>query len=68
MSGAFYHQPISVAMNTGFHSLVELLLRHADQATKNAALLRAVIHDKAYIDLACAHGAEPALRTLRRRS
>jgi hypothetical protein len=47
-------------MNTGFHSLVELLLRHADQAAKNEALLRAVIHDKAYIDIACVYGAEPA--------
>jgi hypothetical protein len=52
--------PMGVAMATGFHSLVELLLRHeADRDRLNAALLLAVQMSKpAFIDLALRHGAQ----------
>jgi hypothetical protein len=52
--------PLSVALKTGFHSLVELLLRHEeDQRTKNNVLRQAVEarrHD--IVELAVAHGAD----------
>ena len=52
--------PLTVAMSTGFHSLVELLLRHeASQEVKNDALRQALFLNKpAFIELAVAHGAD----------
>jgi hypothetical protein len=52
--------PLQVAFTTGFHSLIELLLRRApDQQTKNAALREAVHRRRSdLIDLALTHGAE----------
>src|SRR3954466_15059572 len=54
--------PLQVAFATGFHSLIELLLRHApDQQTKNEALRVAVQRRRSdLIDLALVHGAEIA--------
>lgn len=53
--------PLGVAMSTGFHSLVELLLRHAEgQEAKDAALRQAMMLDKPpFVELAVAHGADP---------
>src|SRR3990170_6640316 len=52
--------PLSVALRTGFHSLVELLLRHEeDQRARNNVLKQAVEarrHD--IVELAVAYGAE----------
>jgi hypothetical protein len=58
--------PLDVAMSVGFHSLVELLLRHApDQAVRNDALRRAVQRRRPdVIELAIAHGAEIAAAPL----
>ena len=52
--------PLQVAFATGFHSLIELLLRHApNQQTKNEALSEAVHRRRSdLIDLALSHGAE----------
>jgi len=52
--------PVQVAFATGFHSLIELLLRHApNQQTKDEALREAVRRRRAdLIDLALTHGAE----------
>ncbi len=52
--------PLQVAFATGFHSLIELLLRHApNQETKNEALSQAVHRRRSdLIDLALSHGAE----------
>lgn len=51
--------PLSVAISTGFHSLVELLLRNAEsQEVRDAALGQAMMLDKpAFAELAVAHGA-----------
>jgi hypothetical protein len=51
--------PLQVAFATGFHSLIELLLRHApNQQTKNEALREAVHRRRSdLIDLALTHGA-----------
>ena len=52
--------PLSVAISTGFHSLVELLLRHEEnQKVKNDTLQLALMLDRPpFIELAVAHGAE----------
>lgn len=52
--------PLTVAMSTGFHSLVELLLRHEEsQQAKNDALQFALQLNRPFlIELAIAHGAE----------
>jgi len=52
--------PLDVAIALGFHSLIELLLRHApDQHAKNDALHQAVQRRRPeLIELAFAHGAE----------
>ena len=52
--------PLQVAFATGFHSLIELLLRHApNQQTKNEALSEAVHRRRSdLIDLALTYGAE----------
>src|SRR5438045_7832946 len=52
--------PLQIAFATGFHSLIELLLRHApNHETKNEALSEAVHRPRAdLIDLALNHGAE----------
>ena len=52
--------PLTVAMSTGFHSLVELLLRHEQsQEVKNDALRQALFLNRpAFVELALAHGAE----------
>ena len=54
--------PLKVAIATGFHSLVELLLRHEEnQPVKNDTLRLALQNDRpALIELALAHGAEIA--------
>jgi len=54
--------PLKVAIATGFHSLIELLLRHEEsQQVKNDALGLALHHDRpALIELALASGAEIA--------
>ena len=54
--------PLQIAFGTGFHSLIELLLRHApSQQVKNDALREAVHRRRPdLIDLALAHGAEIA--------
>jgi hypothetical protein len=53
--------PLSVVLKTGFHSLIELLLRHEDQRIRNNVLRQAVEarrHD--LVELAIACGAEPS--------
>jgi ankyrin repeat protein len=52
--------PLRVALDTGFHSLIELLLRHeASQQVKNDLLHHALIMDRReVVELALAHGAE----------
>jgi ankyrin repeat protein len=52
--------PLGVALDTGFHSLIELLLRHEEsQQVKNGVLRNAVLLDNpAVVDLAIANGAE----------
>src|SRR3954466_2631246 len=52
--------PLQVAFTTGFHSLIELLLRHApNQQTKNDALGEALHRRRSdLVDLALTHGAE----------
>ena len=52
--------PLQAAMEVGFHSLVELLVRHEDsQAAKNRALADAVCHRRFdTIELLLAYGAE----------
>src|SRR5688572_17006781 len=54
--------PLDVALDTGFHSLIELLLRHEEsQQVKNDVLGRALFMDKPdVVELAIAHGAEIA--------
>jgi hypothetical protein len=54
--------PLKVAIATGFHSLIELLLRHEEsQQVKNDSLRLALLHDRpALIELTLAHGAEVA--------
>jgi hypothetical protein len=55
-------RPLQIAFATGFHSLIELLLRHApSQQAKNDALREAVHRRRPdLIDLALAYGAEIA--------
>lgn len=52
--------PLSVAISTGFHSLVELLLRHEEsQKVKNDTLQWALMLDRSpFIELAVTHGAD----------
>jgi hypothetical protein len=52
--------PLAVALDTGFHSLIELLLRHDEsQQVKNDVLRNAVLLDNsAVVELAIANGAE----------
>jgi ankyrin repeat protein len=52
--------PLAVAMSTGFHSLVELLLRHeSSQEAKNALLQEALMFDRpAFVELALTYGAD----------
>jgi ankyrin repeat protein len=52
--------PLEVAIDTGFHSLVELLARHeVNQNSKNRALWRAVSHQRLeFVELLVSHGAE----------
>ena len=52
--------PLEVALDTGFHSLVELLVRNeSSQDLKNRALRRAVSLKRLdFIDLLASHGAE----------
>lgn len=52
--------PLDVALDTGFHSLIELLLRHEEsQQVKNDVLRRAVfLHNPAVVELAIASGAD----------
>ncbi len=52
--------PLAVAMSTGFHSLVELLLRHEpSQDAKNGVLQEALIFDRpAFVELALTYGAD----------
>lgn len=56
--GELRKTPVSVALKTGFHSLIALLLRHEeDQRIKNNVLRQAVVarrHD--IVELAVAHG------------
>jgi len=54
--------PLSVAIFTGFHSLVELLLRHeGSQQVKNDALRLALQRSRpAFVELAVTHGADVA--------
>jgi hypothetical protein len=54
--------PLQVAMDLGFHSLIELLVRHEDsRAAKNQALSEAVSRRRLdVVELLLAHGAEAA--------
>jgi len=54
--------PLRVAISTGFHSLVDLLLRHEHRKDeKNDALRHALFLDRpAFIELAVVHGADIA--------
>jgi hypothetical protein len=54
--------PLGVALRTGFHSLIELLLRHEEsQGAKNAALSYAVLERQLdVVELAVQCGADPA--------
>jgi hypothetical protein len=53
--------PLEVALDTGFHSLVKLLLRHEkSQEAKNDVLAHALLWNKrAFIELAIEYGAAP---------
>ena len=53
-----------MALDTGFHSLIELLLRHEEsQQVKNDVLRHAVLlDDSAIVELAIANGAEVTSR------
>jgi hypothetical protein len=66
--GALRKTPLHVAFATGFHSLIELLLRHApNQQTKNEALREAVHRRRPdLIDLSLTHGAEIGAISIRR--
>jgi len=52
--------PLAVAMSSGFHSLVDLLLRHEPtQEVKNGVLQEALIFDRpAFVELALTYGAD----------
>jgi hypothetical protein len=52
--------PLDIAIDKGFHSLVELLARHEpSQEVKNRALSRAVFHKRPdLIELLVTHGAQ----------
>lgn len=52
--------PLDVAIDKGFHSLVELLARHEpSQEVKNRALSRAVFHKRLdFVELLVTHGAQ----------
>jgi hypothetical protein len=54
--------PLGVALNSGFHSLIELLLRHEEsQQAKNDALAYAVRSRRAdLVELAVLYGADTA--------
>lgn len=60
--GEIRKKPLSVAISTEFHSLVELLIRHEHrQEAKNDALRQALFLDRpAFVELAVAHGADIA--------
>lgn len=55
----YRHTPLRVAVDTGFHSLIELLLQHEnDQALKNDVLQHACWrHQRSVMQLALEHGA-----------
>lgn len=55
----YRHTPLHVAVDTGFHSLIELLLRHEnDQAVKDDVLKQACWRgQRAVMELALEHGA-----------
>src|SRR5437667_3469132 len=52
--------PLSVALKTGFHSLIELLLRHEEDQRARNNVLRKAVEARRYdlVELAVAHGAE----------
>jgi ankyrin repeat protein len=53
--------PLGIAVQTGFHSLIELLLQHgSDQAAKNAVLIEACQERQvSVVELALQYGADP---------
>jgi ankyrin repeat protein len=52
-------KPLHVAISTGFHSLVELLLRHSDIGERNNTLQHALFPNKStLVELALAYGAD----------
>jgi hypothetical protein len=53
--------PLGIAVQTGFHSLIELLLQHeSDQAAKNAVLIGACQERQVgLVELALQDGADP---------
>src|SRR5574340_1541885 len=52
--------PLSVALKTGFYSLIELLLRHEENQRARNSVLRQAVEMRQYdiVELAVAHGAE----------
>jgi ankyrin repeat protein len=61
MPSDYRRSPLGIAVQTGFHSLIELLLQHeSDQAAKNAVLIEACQERQVgLVELALQHGADP---------
>lgn len=61
MPSDYKKSPLGIAVQTGFHSLIELLLQHeSDQAAKNAVLIEACRERQVnVVELALQHGADP---------
>jgi ankyrin repeat protein len=61
MPSDYKKSPLGIAVQTGFHSLIELLLQHeSDQAAKNAVLVEACQERQVgLVELALQYGADP---------
>ena len=61
MPSDYRKSPLGIALQTGFHSLIELLLQHeSDQAAKNAVLIEACQERQVgLVELALQYGADP---------
>lgn len=61
MPSDYKKSPLGIAVQTGFHSLIELLLKHeSDQAAKNAVLIEACRERQVgVVELALQYGADP---------
>jgi hypothetical protein len=61
MPSDYRKSPLGIAVQTGFHSMIELLLQHeSDQAAKNAVLIEACQERQVgVVELALKYGADP---------